>query len=315
MLQHTLVTLAWVGVVSTAAVAEAPSAPPQRDREAILAMAGCFEVTFTFEETAAIAAGYELSKPYLEVALECVEVVVDEPGHIALQHLLVDPDDDRVIKHWRQDWVYEAKQTWRYEGERTWVRRPIERWRGTWTQKVYSTDDSPRYEAPGRWTHLGNVSYWQSEPTHRPLPRREYSKRSDYHLLLATNRHTVTAKGWLHEQDNKKLVLGTADKAPTIIAHEVGLNTYERVDPKYGAAAPKWWNANGPFWNEARAVWAELYEGTDPLTFREKVDDESLPRRLAKLGKRWSEAEAFDAAAARKDVREAIDAYLIRAAE
>ena len=61
----------------------------EQDRQAILGMAGKYDVTFDFEETMAIRDGYELKKPYLEHASEMVVVVEDTGETIAMQHLLV----------------------------------------------------------------------------------------------------------------------------------------------------------------------------------------------------------------------------------
>ena len=47
--------------------------------------------------------------------------------------------------------------------------------------------------------HGGGVSTWISDETWRPLPRREFSVRKDYDVLVGTNRHTITAQGWVQE--------------------------------------------------------------------------------------------------------------------
>src|SRR5690554_2542073 len=74
----------------------------EKDRAAILAMAGEFHVTFDFEENKAVAPGYELHKPYHEEATELVEVVEDAGDRIVLQHILVISDpkggDPMVVK-------------------------------------------------------------------------------------------------------------------------------------------------------------------------------------------------------------------------
>ena len=51
---------------------EAVTAAPAADRAAILAMAGEFRVTFQFQETVAVAPGYELHEPYRSGATEFV---------------------------------------------------------------------------------------------------------------------------------------------------------------------------------------------------------------------------------------------------
>jgi hypothetical protein len=68
-------------------------------------------------------------------------------------------------------------------------------------------DDSPRYAARGRWQHAAGVSTWISDETWRPLPRREFSVRKDYDVLVGTNRHTITPTGWVQEENNVKLAL------------------------------------------------------------------------------------------------------------
>lgn len=62
-------------------------------------MAGEYQVTFAFDETAALAPNYQRRDPKLSGAAEAVIVVEDSPGHIVLQHLLL-AGDDGVIGHW-----------------------------------------------------------------------------------------------------------------------------------------------------------------------------------------------------------------------
>ena len=38
-----------------------------------------------------------------------------------------------------------------------------------------------------------------AQRTWRPLPRREYTRRSDYNALDVVNRHTIVPGGWTHE--------------------------------------------------------------------------------------------------------------------
>ena len=75
-----------------------------KDREAILSMAGEYEVTFKFMETIAISDEYELRKPYLAEATEVIFVVKDTPKNIIMQHVLWLEDLEVVVKHWKQEW-------------------------------------------------------------------------------------------------------------------------------------------------------------------------------------------------------------------
>ncbi|HEY8509911.1 MAG TPA: DUF6607 family protein, partial [Steroidobacteraceae bacterium] len=181
----------------------------ERDRRAILAMAGEYRVTFDFLEVVPFKADGTRDRPYQSWGTERVYVDRDEGRFISLSHILemrVLKDDGTlsepiVTKHWRQDWRYEPTQIVEYNGHEQWVRRSINRKdaRGQWSQAVYQVDESPRYASIGRWEHTPSFSTWISAETWRPLPRREWSVRKDYHVLIGTNRHTITPTGWVQE--------------------------------------------------------------------------------------------------------------------
>lgn len=244
---------------------------PEADRQAILAMAGEYKVTFQFQETVAIEPGYELKDPYLSGATEFVEVVEDRGDFISLQHILVlHPQNEdgsldqeaeaRVVKHWRQDWTYQDTQINEFRGERLWDRvdLPAERVQGQWSQAVFQVDDSPRYEGLGKWTHAGSRSSWESQETWRPLPRREHTKRSDYDVLVAQNRHTITPNGWVHEADSYKLVLGKDGQPDRVLAHESGLNVYDKVDNIDFTVGREYWEATQAYWQDVREMWIDV---------------------------------------------------------
>ena len=214
----------------------------ERDRRAIRAMAGTYRVSFDFLEVAAYAAPPRPLGPYQSWATEKVYVDKDEGGFISLVHILemrlVDKDgkisEPMVTKHWRQDWILEPAAIVEYKGHDRWQRRPLgetER-RGQWLQTVYQVDESPRYASLGRWQHTASFSTWLSADTWRPLPRREWSVRDDYHLLLGINRHTVGPTGWVQEENNLKAVLTEQreiDPALPYVAREYGVARYERI--------------------------------------------------------------------------------------
>ncbi len=224
------------------------------DRTAILAMAGEFEVKFKFDETVGFRPDYEL-KHDTASGFETVLVVEDARTRIVLQHILVSKDGEHVVKHWRHDWTYEDRELREYAGDRTWTaRRPSARAaRGTWSQAVYEINDGPRYESVGRWVHDGAYSAWQSAATWRPLPRREYSRRSDYDVLLAVNRHAITPWGWVHEQDNTKW--DRHDISHPYLARELGVNEYHRITTFDFAPARAYFERTRGYWAAVRAEW------------------------------------------------------------
>lgn len=303
-----------LGMAEESCVWHDVEADVQRDRAAILGMAGAYKVGFRFEETVGVASGYELAEPYEAHATELVEVVEDRGDRISLQHILVvkhpETGESRVVKHWRQDWTFEDRELLVYLGNQTWQRftLPEEEVKGTWTQAVYQVDDSPRYESFGRWVHIGERSSWTSEKTWRPLPRRETTKRRDYDVMEAVNRHTVTPDGWYHEQSNEKVVLGDGGEPVRVIAHETGLNRYERIDGAELAAARAYWDEHRAFWSAVRGAWGETLSAHERLELRRQAEGKFLGQRFAEL----IESDAEVQAALRDAVAERIRAYVVQ---
>ena len=236
----------------------------EQDRKAILAMVGEYDVTFDFHETLRFDLDAPVSKPDQTNAKEAVVLVEDRGDYISLQHLLI-VSGGHVIKHWRQDWQYEDKVVHEFKGHLTWSPRTLTEgeWDGAWTQTVYMVDDSPRYEGFGKWTHLPAYSYWDSNETWRPLPRREHTQRDDYDVLVGQNRHSITKNGWVHEQDNYKLRL--RDNTKLAVAREIGINTYDRVTGEDFSAAYDYWKKTEPFWEEVRKIWHAEYQSEQTL--------------------------------------------------
>jgi len=259
-----------------------PSCDPARDRDAILKMAGTFDVDFAFEETRALADGYELHDPYHSEANEVVLVLESTPTRVVLQHILLIPQDDGQafpLKHWRQDWVFEDTDLLEFQGNRVWRHRTLsaEEASCTWSQSVFQVDDGPRYESFGRFEHdEDGTATWTSAETWRPLPRREYTKRDDYDVLVAVNRHVVDDDGWRHEQENRKWVLD--DQAALV--EERGLNTYRRVPLADAAVAEEYMAETGQFWQAVREEWTRLLGAQPTVHVRDRVDGSRLYLKL-----------------------------------
>ena len=100
---------------------------------------------------------------------------------------------------------------------------------GTWTQLVTNIDDTPRYEGYGQRTHENGESLWQSHPTRRPLPRREYWTRDDYDYLIVTNRHRDSHR--LDPRTGQPQDRGSRRRGKHLLCFETGMNTYTRTEP------------------------------------------------------------------------------------
>ncbi|WP_246428980.1 DUF6607 family protein [Pseudoxanthomonas broegbernensis] len=262
-----------LAIVALASIGTARAADPERDRRSILAMRGEYRVDFAFDETVLLAPGYARAPAMRSGGDEVVIVVEDGPRRVVLQHLLVEPKSGHVTKHWCQDWTYEAPRRFEYSAERTWTVRelPPELTRGAWTQCVYEVSDAPRYCGTGRWRYDDGVATWTGDPSWRPLPRREYTRRSDYNALSVVNRHTIAPGGWTHEQFNTKVQRGP-DGRRREIAREFGFNDYQKDTDVDFAPAHRYWQATAAYWARVRARWERFLAGPPGLRMKTGVD-------------------------------------------
>ncbi len=256
----------------------------KKDIEAIKSMCGCYEVTFNFSETFEYSEDslYHPSKQKIAKALEWAQLVEEDKNNVSIQHLLQvgPPSSPHIIKHWRQDWAYENTDFYMFNGDNTWnyIHKPKSEVKKQWTQKVFQVDDSPRYEGSASWVHVDGKSYWENT-TDAPLPRREYTQRSDYNVTVRGNRQEITEYGWLHDQDNSK-VIRTEGKEDVLLAKEKGYNTYVKVDDSKCQAAANWWKEHKQKWELVRKEWNVVFGKQANLELNAKVDNKLLYKYL-----------------------------------
>ncbi|MGI9591353.1 MAG: DUF6607 family protein [Myxococcota bacterium] len=277
--------------------------PQERDRAAILALAGDYRTSFDFLETVLYEPDAKPARPYRSWGTERIYVLEDRPDFVILQHgmvmFVVDDEGERqgplVQKHWRQDWRYEPSEVLAYRGFERWQLRPLpaaER-RGVWSQTVYQVDDSPRYVSTGRWHHEGQAPFWSGSETWRPLPRREHTVRDDYQVLAGRNRLTVLPTGWVHEQDNRKLVVEEGRRVAGSRAREVGVNRYELLEDFDFSAGDAYWSATSPFWGRVRAGWAKRAASGKEIHVARQCDDEPAFVAFFRAADRLAAGEDF----------------------
>ena len=265
----------------------------ERDRAAILAMAGEYKASFEFLETIVFDPALDQSRPYQSWGTEYIFVLDDKKTFISLQHILVmrmrgeDGEDNPpiTIKHWRQDWQYEDQSLNIYLGDNQWRHLAVDPASAekSWSQSVFQVDDSPRYESLGRWVHSNGLSTWESGETWRPLPRREFSVRDDYDLLVGTNRHSITPTGWIQEEDNLKVKLSSSSKrgqfegitTHSVLAREIGLNRYERIEGFDFSPATEYWDKTQGFWDSVKEHWRDVLTAKSSYSIK-KLEGQSL---------------------------------------
>lgn len=265
-------TLLAQALIVSPTFATATDANKDADRKAILSMLGEYTVGFHFEETVALKPGYTIKPSKDSGAHEAVILVEDSPNKIVLQHILVG-DKGHVTKHWRQDWTYEATQRFEFSDDQTFSRVKLspEKTTGAWTQCVFEVSDAPRYCGTGKWNHRYGNPTWTSDRTWRPLPRREYTTRSDYNAMNVENRHTITPNGWAHEQDNSK-VLRDPLSVSSALVREFGLNNYQKIVGYDFSPAYTYWEKTNSYWTRVRAEWERHLNAGKKLVLKTKVD-------------------------------------------
>ena len=267
----------------------------QQDINSIKSMCGCYEVKFNFIETfkySKDSINYKPSETKHDSGLEWVELVENQPNKIVLQHLLiVGTGENDIVKHWRQDWLYENTDLYSFYKDQSWKFNKLsaKNVKGQWTQKVFQVDDSPRYEGSSSWVHVDGKDYWMNTAD-SPLPRREHTKRNDYNVLKRRNIQEITPFGWIHEQDNDKVVRDTNGK-DVLLAQEKGMDIYTKVDDSKCKLAQNWWKNNQELWVKVRSKWATVYASNKDLSLQNKVNKKSLFSVLFDLKPTATQAE------------------------
>jgi hypothetical protein len=286
--------------------AKSQESKKEQDIKSIKAMCGCYEVKFNFIETFSYAKenpNYKPSEVKHDYGLEWVELVEDQPNKLVLQHLLiVGPAETDIVKHWRQDWLYENTELYSFNKDRNWKYKKLsaKEVKGQWTQKVFQVDDSPRYEGTASWVHIDGTDYWKNT-TDAPLPRREHTKRNDYNVLKRRNIHEITKTGWIHEQDNDKLVRD--DKgSDVLIAQEKGVDIYTKVEDSKCKTAQDYWKTNAALWKKVRAKWASVFDKDKDLSMNKLVEGKNLYEFLFDL----------KPTATQEEVNKSIDDFIVK---
>lgn len=250
-------------------------------------LCGCFDVDFKYAETFAPDGKYQFHpKEEIPPVAELALPIEQTDKKIVIQHLLV-VSDSMIVKHWREEWTYENPVIWEYQAGRSWKKKLLsaDAVKGKWTQTVWETSDEPRYQGISPFVYLDNKIVWQST-TDAPLPRREYSTRSDYNLLRRTNRINITDTGYLHEQDNQKIISDAGNEKLLVL--EKGYNTYKRLNNNECKAALKYWEKNKAYWQQVRKVWESYLSNTNELKLAFKVEGKMMHEYLFALAKQYS---------------------------
>lgn len=250
-------------------------------------LCGCFEVEFKYAETFSPDENYKFhDRETISGGTELILPVEITDKKIVMQHLLV-VTDSMIIKHWREDWTYENPEIWKYKGDKVWTKEqlPASQVKGKWTQTVWEVSDAPRYQGASDWVTTDGKTFWENTAD-APLPRREYSVRSDYNVLRRGNRLTLTNDGWVHEQDNQKII--RKDDKDQLLVEEKGINSYKRVDDSQCAAAKAYWEKNKTYWTKVRQTWDNYVATHASVELKTQVNGKVLHDYLFEMAKDYA---------------------------
>lgn len=272
----------------------------EMERELIASLAGTYKVNFKFAETFSPDKDYQYKDRYFSEAKEVVFLIENSKEKVSLLHLLY-VAENVVIKHWRQDWIYENREFLSLTKDHEWKKVLIseEKAKGTWTQKVYQVDDCPRYEGYGTWVHVDGRHFWESQAD-AALPRREITIRNDYNLLRRFSHIEIFDNGdWMIEQDNQKILRSEDGKNEKLICQEKGMETFT-VQNYDASFAENWWEQKKGFWGIVNDNWMNFISENQEIKITE---DEKLYTAMFGLAEQFT-ADKFDESAATKAVRE-----------
>lgn len=259
-----------------------PTGRPNVDK-----LCGCFDVAFKYAETFSPDKNYKFhDREEISGGTELILPVEISDKKIVLQHLLI-ITDSIIIKHWREDWSFENPTVWKYKGEKVWVKEQLSanEVKGKWTQSVWEVSDAPRYQGASEWVSLDGKTIWQNTAD-APLPRREYSVRSDYNILKRTNRLIITSEGWTHEQDNQKII--RSNSGDKLLVEEKGLNTYKKIDEGQCAAGKAYWEKNKDYWTKVRKIWEAYLTSHSTIKLKNEIKGKVLHDYLFDMAKDYA---------------------------
>lgn len=279
----------------------------QDGKKYIEQLCGCYDVTFTYAETFAPDSNYKFHERETAHARELIIPIESTDKKLVLQHMLV-VSENYIIKHWREDWVYEAPELLNYTGNNTWVKEKQDKdaVAGKWTQTIWQVDDMPRYQGYSSWINNNGKTYWENT-AYAPLPRREYTTRSDYNLMRRTNRIIPISDGWIHDQDNDKIIRTT--EGDSLLVQEKGFNIYKKIDDSKCAKALATWQESKEFWKVVRKEWEHYIDKQTTLKVKETVNDEKLYEHLYVTEAEWKEKKMSDKQLA-KEVRNILELFI-----
>ena len=123
----------------------------------------------------------------------------------------------------------------------------------------------------------------------------------DYDVMIGTNIQTITPTGWVHEQNNKKVI--TANQA--VLAKEIGIARYERIKDFDWQVGFDYWAETSDYWKRVRNVINNKLDNSSTFKLRPPQNAEPLWSKLFMMADQHINGEIIQD----NDIEEVINNY------
>lgn len=258
-------------------IASAAPASPQLEagRAAILKMAGCYLVDYSYTETEGLQPGYQRDSRVYDVnkdksVKEWIYAEEITPSRIRLQHVLFAAGLDgqviegAMLKHTGEDWEFEAPFRYNFVSPQRWEVEDQRSLKDVWTRRVTNLDDGLRFQCAAPWNLQTSNPEWACG-TFAPIPGRETRDmgRKDYNTMDRWNRVIVYSGSWLEREENTKVIQNASGRTP--LAKELGKNWYVRLPDSDCESARSFAEPRKEFWRVIRESWDQVFTGDAPF--------------------------------------------------
>jgi hypothetical protein len=292
----------------------------EKDRRAILAMAGNYRVSSQFVEVAGYTDAYRPPSPLLWIGMVDVKVLWNRPRTISLQYTLVTQprgEGDHALppvvrKFQSEEWNYENNDVHVYLGHDRWRRRLLPRTavKGSWTVVTSDENGSPHSAALGKWNHNGGAPTFTTHSSSSPLPPRELNVRDDYNILQTTHLVTITPTGWVHTQNNRKITLENGGRIHCL-AMENGILRFQRLNsPELSNLTADYYDLTGTYWAEVRKIWNDAFRKYEAFGLKRANEHGNLAEHHASFIDPALKSGTYNVQKGRDHARATIDRFL-----
>lgn len=117
--------------------------------------------------------------------------------------------------------------------------------------------------------------------------------------MVRGNHQEIYDWGWIHDQDNKKVVRKDGVKDETIV-EEKGKEYYTKVEDGKCIVAQNYWKEYAPLWSSVRQAWDDELAKKKDLNVMPNVEDIYLYKDLMKLTPKQT-----------KEAKELVNKYIV----